>query len=469
MIDFVILYEVEPRELESILLLGNELRYRGYSVKYYSLKDFERYKYLDYHKKLKKVRDNVKVLLVPSCYHDKEILEFYYLPFGKVEKIVNLRWEQYFRNSIMDNPSSGGYLFPVEGAKNAYHISWGNESSKSMIAMGVPKELLINSGPIHMDLLRKEFRTYYMDKSQLFERLGLDSSKKAVLFISSYANVHDRSSYFSYLERFFNGKYKIDYDAIEMEKESYNITLKWIDDFLDNNPDVIFIWRPHPSEAKTDKLSKLEKKHKNFVVISDYSVKQWILTCETIVTWVSTSIIEAYFANKPCFILRPVRYPYEKDMCVYKNANFITTKQQFMEILNIDCVNNLDNAYIHKCYDVDTLTPSYVRLADALENIYNKKDYYPWNDKKINVFNSHEKKRIIIQSAYYMLKKTAASFMIKIKQKTRIRFGHKIETKLEVYSSSRVNNTNTLKEINYKLAPMVIAARKQRLKKQLRL
>ena len=99
-----------------------------------------------------------------------------------------------------------------------------------------------------------------------------------------------------------------------LEQSSYDLALRWFDDFLRGHNDVIFIYRPHPSEFVTDRLQILETKFKHFKVIKDYSVKQWILASDTLITWMSTSIIEAYFAGKSCYIIRPMDFPAEKDM-----------------------------------------------------------------------------------------------------------------------------------------------------------
>ena len=455
MLDFMIVYEVEPRELESIIILGNELKCRGYSVGYCSLREFESYKYFAYRWSKIRLRNRIKNLLVPSCYHDKEIMEFFYLPFGKVDRIINLRWEQYFRNTIMDNPASGGFLYPSEGAKDAYHVCWGEVSLQTMMSVNVPYDHLLQTGPLHMDILRSEFLSYFMSKEELFKQFGIDYSKRAVLFISSYANAKDRSSYFKYLDTFFDGKYKIDYDAIELERESYRRTIEWIDSFLSRNPDVIFIWRPHPSEGMTEELQDLQKKHPNFRIISDYSVKQWILTCDTITTWVSTSIVEAYFAKKPCFILRPVEYPYDKDMCVYRNAQFIKTKDDFMGILSKACVNTLNDDYIHKCYDVMDNKPSYIRLADKLEELYKTGKYYPWNSDAICSYNRHERKQIVFRSLCYYTKSFIAHAMNGIKKVTHISFGSKMDRRLELFTETHKKTKNKVEEIDRILAPLV--------------
>ena len=112
-IDFLIFYVVKNRELESIVLLGEELKNKGYRVDYFSF--FE----LDNGKKIKAVRNKVKVAIMPSLYHNNEIMNIVYSVAGRVDKIINLRWEQVYRNRVESNFDS--YMYPKELAKDAYH------------------------------------------------------------------------------------------------------------------------------------------------------------------------------------------------------------------------------------------------------------------------------------------------------------------------------------------------------------
>ena len=94
MIDFLIMYEIGTREFEGISLLGNELKKRGYTIDYLSFDKVMHNEYINQHRHLKKYKNNVKVVLMPSVYHNTELSNIVYYVCGKVKKIVNLRWEQ---------------------------------------------------------------------------------------------------------------------------------------------------------------------------------------------------------------------------------------------------------------------------------------------------------------------------------------------------------------------------------------
>lgn len=386
MIDFLIVYQVVPRELESVMLLRNELVRRGYSV--------ETSGWILDKSEQKALKNQAKVMLVPSLYHNNELIDRFYLPFGKAEKIVHLRWEQYYRNEVMENPQDNLYLYPCESGREAYHLCWGQRSYENMREIGIAEDKLIKAGPLHMDILRDEFRSYFLSKSELLSKYGLDASNKTVLFISSFTNHHDRRAYFKDLNKSWSGKYKINERAVALEIESFFKSVEWFESFMQKHPNVNFIFRPHPADnVNTKELRVLEKRYPGFRVIRDYSVKQWILSCDRIVTWMSTSIMEAFFANKRCYIIRPVEYPYELDMCVYNNAKFITTKEEFFNILDTECEASIPSDFAYYYYDVRE-TPGYVRLSDELETIYKAGENFPWDEEMLKKADRERLKRL---------------------------------------------------------------------------
>ena len=96
-IDFLILYEHKNREFESIALLKHELVKRGYAVEFFAFSEIHN------RKKKKRLFGNVSIAVMPSLYHDEEILEFVYGVAGRVKNIVNLRWEQLFSKNTEKN------------------------------------------------------------------------------------------------------------------------------------------------------------------------------------------------------------------------------------------------------------------------------------------------------------------------------------------------------------------------------
>jgi len=160
-IDFLIIYEHKNREFESIALLKHELVRRGYTVEFFGFNEYHNIK------KRRKLFNNVKIAVMPSLYHDEEILSFVYGVAGKVKNIVNLRWEQVFPRNTEKNLEH--YVYPKENAKNAYHCCWGQRPLEMLLEVGVKRDNLFVTGPIQMDFVRKSFEGYYLGKSELFK------------------------------------------------------------------------------------------------------------------------------------------------------------------------------------------------------------------------------------------------------------------------------------------------------------
>ena len=453
MIDFLIMYEVRVRELESIILLGTELINRGYTVEYLSFDDVDHNRYVKNRKKLKKYYNNVKVVLMPSLYHNNEIYNTVYYVCGNAQKIVNIRWEQYFANIVMDDSTS--YLFPHEDAVKAYHMCWGQRSYDSLVACGVKSDKLILSGALHLDFLRPEFNDFYENKEKLFEQYGFDSSKKTILYMSSFAIATRTKRLETAVQKDFNNNYNEDDRIYSFHRQSYLKTLEWIDKFLEVNKNVIFVYRPHPAENVTDEIEDISRKYKNFYIISDYSVKQWIISCDIVTTWVSTSIVEAYYANKPCFIVRPLEYPYDIDMSVYQGAKFIDNQGDFMKIIDKECRNSVSDDIMHSYYQVDDI-PAYIKFANELVEIINNDQCFEWNDHLMKQFDIKRRKLYIRNLFYYVyigiLRLCDISSL-----KLGFKFGKSIDDRVENYRARKKKalydtyNNNSFKEIEIRI------------------
>lgn len=318
MSDIVIFYELPERELNNANLLKAEFERRGYSVE---LKD-----YYNYREILSPDKEKPKLILVQSGY-DNSDLERVTLRFkDKIDKMLNMRYEQVISKRVLDS----SLHYPREYMKNMCHICWSEHIKEEMIKEGIPEEQLIVTGDIKTDFSNEKFDSFYKTKKELAEEFELDYNKDWILFISSFTFSEDVDD--ERLMRLNNnledGKYLQKWDC-----ESKEILLEWIEEFLKNNPDKEFIYRPHPVEYNASnedtRLLNLEKKHSNFHYIMAYAIQEWIRPCEYLNTITSTSIIDIYLQNKQCNILRPVHLDPEFDNPLLVNADYITSYEDF--------------------------------------------------------------------------------------------------------------------------------------------
>lgn len=355
-LDFLILYEHIVREYESITLLKRELERRGYTAEIRQLLDRKKLKYFTYKKP--------KVLVASAMYDDKTMNSFVYNNVGVCNKVVNLHWEQVLSEEQENSP----FFNCGQSASYAMHTCWGTQARDRIVKYGVPIENTAITGPIQMDFLRDQFNGYYKPKAELCREFGLDENKKLVLYISSFSTAYMTDQEVEELNKLagvgFN-QFKI------TSQKTMNTTLGWVDEYLqtEEGRQIEFVYRRHPSEWNSPILEKMAAKHKNFHLITDYSVKQWITAADTIFSWMSTSIAEIYFAKKSCFVLRPYPIEWEYDPVVYKDCDHIDNYDDFVKCFGIENPKfPIDEQLMLSHYDF-TETPSYIRMADVLEKV----------------------------------------------------------------------------------------------------
>ena len=355
-LDFLILYEHIVREYESITLLKRGLERRGYTAEIRQLLDRKKLKYFTYKKP--------KVLVASAMYDDKTMNSFVYNNVGVCNKVVNLHWEQVLSEEQENSP----FFNCGQSASYAMHTCWGTQARDRIVKYGVPIENTAITGPIQMDFLRDQFNGYYKPKAELCKEFGLDENKKLVLYISSFSTAYMTDQEVEELNKLagvgFN-QFKI------TSQKTMNTTLGWVDEYLqtEEGQQIEFVYRRHPSEWNSPILEKMAAKHKNFHLITDYSVKQWITAADTIFSWMSTSIAEIYFAKKSCFVLRPYPIEWEYDPVVYKDCDHIDNYDDFVKCFGIENPKfPIDEQLMLSHYDF-TETPSYIRMADVLEKV----------------------------------------------------------------------------------------------------
>lgn len=370
-VDFLINYEHKNREIEVISFIKLELERRGYSVELSCTYDENRIDFTDWRP--------AKVVVTPALYNDASLFAFVYRIAGLCSKVVNFQWEQALTNELESDPFF--YQNPKGFAKQAVHLCWGVEPRLRMLRSGVPDNKAVVVGPPQMDSLRPQFSGFYKSKEEIASIFKLNSNKEWVLFISSFTFVNMPTEEYE-TEVQCLGTWLDGFKTLSIN--SKNEIMKWLEVGMQKYPEKIFIYRPHPSEAGDPSLSIIEAKYPNFRVIKELSVKQWIMVCEKILTWYSTSIAEVYFAGKPCTILRPEVIPYEWDVTIYREAEMITTLPGFLNDLEeAEHAFPLNSAIIKNYFDVDPETPSFIRICDLLERVYKEDDF---NMKRRNRF-----------------------------------------------------------------------------------
>ncbi len=356
-IDFLFIYEIKNRELENICLLKYELERRGYSVAivetwYETQYDIPLY--------------NAKVVIVFSAYRDESVyMAANYVT--KLHRLVNMQWEQLF--TISDETADENNHYYIKGlAKQAVHISWGQFNYDRLVNMyGIRPKNVALTGHITMDFFKPRFKGYYKNRKQIATEFCFDESRKVYLFVSSFSYVDIPDNELD------NDVYtKLGYSPHEKKKiaiKSQREILEWIDEALIANENIVFIYRPHPAEIGNKRLEDLAKKHDNFKVIRDYSIKQWISIADKIYTWYSTSVAEIYAGGKTFDVLRPIELPREMEMRIFEGCEFITDKQTFLDSFGLTRTDLPINLDVLKYYYSFSDKYTYEMICDCLERV----------------------------------------------------------------------------------------------------
>lgn len=409
--DFLIFYEHTSREMENILLIKDELNKRGYSV------EICHFSFNGYGKNV--LFSKPKVVVTPWLRTDDNFMRFTRFR-NKPSKIVNLQWEQIYNKQDLEY----GIVETQGQAKNVNHVCWGKASKDRLIKTGVPENRLEVTGAVQLDFGREEFKHYYKSKEKLATEYGIDNSKKWILYISSFAYATYSSEDIKKLEEEWNMSYC---EMVEISKKSQQKTLEWIGELLKKDPEIIFIYRPHPSEKIGNELTRYKEKYGNFYIIRDYAVKQWIKACDKINTWYSTSIAEIYYMGKECSIIRPYKISEDIEVEIMKNAKFITTKDEFFQY-NLSEKSKEKYFPVSKetmdCYyDYDDDFPSYIRVANYLEKVYLNHKYdtiYNLSADDIRKYKRMNKNKIIVSLISDFVAKTNIKFSKIIPFKKRV-------------------------------------------------
>lgn len=275
---------------------------------------------------------NPKLVLIPYCYSLDDKVLYGLLTSWPKAIYLNLSWEQIFYNANLE------YKAPRDefARKCVIHHSWSRERSKFLQEKGVPaKHIFINGHPAYK-LYDKPYRQTFIDRDKLGMEYHLDHKKKWIFFPENY-------SWFFYS----------DYNIEEIIKNGQNRetaylmrnycgtafkkVIEWLEEASDKHGNEIeIILRPRPAFGLSyfkKVLNNLNPRISRKVhILEDYSVREWILASDIIISSFSTSLIESAIANKPCFMLEPVKIPKELEASWYAFVERITSESEFINL-----------------------------------------------------------------------------------------------------------------------------------------
>lgn len=313
-VDFLFLYEVKARELENVCLLACELERRGYSTAILNTWTMLR--------KRSRSAYSCTTLVVSACYNE-EVYRFFTGFVSHYEKVLCLQWEQIPVNYSYCSKQITSWTY--QGlAKQVRNVCWGEAEQKRLVEdFGMAPDCTRVTGYLTLDFYRSMFRPMLLSRNSLFAQNGLDATKKTCLFISSFAYVKLPPKLEAVADEDGKEKTKL------VSAQTQQTVLAWIERLLSQEPQLQFIYRPHPSEAENPVLQTMARRIPRFFCIAQKAVKHWICACDRVYIWNSTVAAEAWQSGTPAFLLRPVAMPQACDMPIFSGCTAICRYEDF--------------------------------------------------------------------------------------------------------------------------------------------
>lgn len=220
--------------------------------------------------------------------------------------------------------------------------------------------------------MRDELKGYYLDRKTLFAEYGLPVDKKVLLFASPFYADNLSEEYIAGMCKKHGDDWRDYYDFM---MRSERVILGWLERLCEERKDVLVIYRPHPGHIGRH-MSEVAGRCENFKVISEKSVKQWIIASDIVYTGNSSTIVEAYFAGRMCHLLFPFKVTEGFELKLISQGKKISDYEAFAKTVDEkDPVFPIDKSAINEIYLVDENEPSYKKLADMAEEVYRDSSY----------------------------------------------------------------------------------------------
>lgn len=383
-LDFLFLYEHKVRELENLCLMKYELDRRGYKTKIAYIDDAEN-ALADvpiYH---------AKIVCTMACY-DNYTLFWHTKRFVKFEKVIDLQWENIVY--AKDEQREDAYKNFGGIGKDVVHVSWGEQNVKRLLnAAHLDKKKVKLTGHVGMDFLRAPLNRYYLSKEELFTKYNIPMDKRVILFASPYYGDCLTEEYIAGMCKAFGEDWP---DYYKFMCASQKIVLEWFEKICLESPDIVVIFRPHPGHPSM-MANEVAARCDNFRIISEESVKQWIVTCDKVYTGNSSVVVEAFFAKKMCQLLFPLPTTPGFELQLITDSKKILTYDEFFESVFAEQeAFPTPEKSIEAIYLIDWEMPNYVKFANMAEEVL-QDDYYRLTKRQLRDYKEYSGTECLIR------------------------------------------------------------------------
>lgn len=357
-VDYILYYEHVERELDSLLILKNKLKEYNLSgvilpIHYNIYKNILKY--------------SPKVIILPFLYDwEDSFIANAYRKLDSNTIIFDLHSEQIGNNDFQD------FMLPKKVKdKNIYHFVWGEFFYKLLISNGIKENNVFITGSIRNDLI--------------FNKIGLSYQSNKVLIPTSFSLTFASEDYITNI---------IKSRGLDKDKfiETVSFHKKTRDAFFEeiyltslNLKNYQFILRPHPYVDINEYtkyflfINKIDMMPKNIIIERSRSIAEAMVSCEYIIGWNSTSLLEGSILKKKVIQLIPfeihsgIKMDFQNMFPICKNHNeLIDLLTNYYEFSNdIGVKNYINNVYSE--IDGKVADRMALRIHEILNNIYKNK------------------------------------------------------------------------------------------------
>lgn len=357
--DVLILVEHTVRELESAVVVAENLRRLGISVSIDSPKwNINRLPILY----------RPKCVLVPWVYSRKEmnVWKHFKNSEGNRSVIINLHHEQ------ITGTNSADFVLPNSESKNVYHLCWGKDYFDSIEGL-VPSSSRLLFGSLRLELVKLQNA---ISSNELIRDYRLGHYRR-VLYLSNSFHLQKESEVKYFETRGVSLK--------EISRSGKANTLAAIKSFrvlLKRETDLQIIYRPHPSmidrEMDFEPLQDLAQEFpERFRIIGDHGVHHWIRIADAVLTFHSTCFAEAYVLKKPFALYRFHEMPKDDDPQIFELVPKISNQEEldgFIQNPKHTNIDGFDRFYYNSNVDSIGLMMNFIQqsvngLTPPLHNV----------------------------------------------------------------------------------------------------
>lgn len=326
----VLYYEHAQREYLSVSLLAELLKQKGYRVHICTA-------FLEKYRGIRRARresrdDGPLVLVVPWLYNDANLGYWLEAAAGAQCAVLNLHWEQ------IVPPLAEDFALGTPLDEFIYHICWGQGLATRLTQAGVSNEKIFVAGHPNFDFYHPPLDRVFAGRSALAQAHRLAGENKWVLVPLNFVRASERPP-----QEAGGG---MGGDLAAWTAQSQSLFVDALVFLAARFPQVEFILRPHPRESPWRYKKMLRNRGlPNMHIIREGQLAEWVIACDKVIFWSSTSSVEAYYAQRPFICYLPLSAPDEWIPPHVAFAPTATTPEQLVSFVESEGFQPVEPAY----------------------------------------------------------------------------------------------------------------------------